>query len=284
MSAKKSGLGKGLDSLFSENASDNGTVEVRLSEIEPNRDQPRKYFKEEAIEELAESIRLHGLIQPLLVRPIITGGYQIIAGERRWRASRAAGLTTVPVIIREMGDEEAMELALIENLQREDLNPVEEALGYKSLMDNFGMTQEAVAERVGKSRPAVANALRLLGLTEQELEELAEGNITSGHARTLLSITDEAARNDALKMAKAGCSVRELEDFAKRQKQAKKTPSSAAPRAKNKFYTEVEIALTREVGRKITVTGGQNGGTIHIEFWGESDLKEMAERIAGLKF
>lgn len=280
MAVKK--LGRGLGSLFDENAENTGAVEVRISEIEPNRDQPRKHFDETALNELSESIRQHGLIQPLLVRPLIGGGYQIIAGERRWRASRMAGLKTVPVVIREMDEMEAMELALIENLQREDLNPVEEALGYKSLMDTFSMTQEQVSEKVGKSRPAVANALRLLSLKDYESEALAAGKITSGHARTLLSINDNEARKAALKMAENGCSVRELEAFAKAANKPaarpKKTPS------KNKFYTEVEIALTREVGRKITVTGNEESGTIHIEFFGEKDLAEMAERIAGIVF
>ena len=280
MAVKK--LGRGLGSLFDENAENTGAVEVRISEIEPNRDQPRKHFDEAALSELSESIRQHGLIQPLLVRPLIGGGYQIIAGERRWRASRMAGLKTVPVVIREMDEMEAMELALIENLQREDLNPVEEALGYKSLMDTFSMTQEQVSEKVGKSRPAVANALRLLSLKDYESEALAAGKITSGHARTLLSINDDESRKAALKMAENGCSVRELEAFAKAANKPAARPKKSP--AKNKFYTEVEIALTREVGRKITVTGNEENGTIHIEFFGEKDLAEMAERIAGIVF
>lgn len=283
MAVKKSGLGRGLGSLFDENSENTGAVEVRISEIEPNRDQPRKHFDDAALNELSESIRQHGLIQPLLVRPLIGGGYQIIAGERRWRASRMAGLKTVPVVIREMDEMEAMELALIENLQREDLNPVEEALGYKSLMDTFSLTQEQVSEKVGKSRPAVANALRLLSLKDNESESLAAGKISSGHARTLLSINDDESRKEALKMAENGCSVRELEAFAKAANKPS-TPRQKKAAAKNKFYTEVEIALTREVGRKITVTGNEENGTIHIEFFGEKDLKEMAERIAGIVF
>ncbi len=282
MSAKK-GLGKGLESLFVENSSENGSaIEVRLSEIEPNREQPRKYFKDEAIEELSESIKKHGLIQPIVVRPLVTGGYRIIAGERRWRASRKAGLTTVPVIVKEIDDLGAAELALIENLQREDLNPVEEAEGYRSLMNNFGLTQEQVSERVGKSRPAIANALRLLSLNDDEMKALADGKITQGHARTLLSIKDETARKEALALAKKGCSVRELETFSKKAAKGERAPKKSEP--KPKFLTEVEIALTREVGRKIIVTGNGKGGTIHIEFFDDDDLKEMAERIAGINF
>ncbi len=282
MSAKK-GLGKGLESLFVENSSENGSaIEVRLSEIEPNRKQPRKYFKDEAIEELSESIKKHGLIQPIVVRPLVTGGYRIIAGERRWRASRKAGLTTVPVIVKEIDDLGAAELALIENLQREDLNPVEEAEGYRSLMNNFGLTQEQVSERVGKSRPAIANALRLLSLNDDEMKALADGKITQGHARTLLSIKDETARKEALALAKKGCSVRELETFSKKAAKGERAPKKSEP--KPKFLTEVEIALTREVGRKIIVTGNGKGGTIHIEFFDDDDLKEMAERIAGINF
>ena len=164
---KKAGLGKGLDALFIDNSTEeNGDKLININEIEPNRDQPRKNFDEEALKELADSIAMYGVIQPLLVRPLSDGGYQLIAGERRWRASRMAGLTQVPVVVREMNDEEAMELALIENLQREDLNPIEEAEGFKLLMDTYSFTQEQAAEKVGKSRPAVANALRLLSLPE----------------------------------------------------------------------------------------------------------------------
>lgn len=280
MSAKKGGLGRGLDSLFSENSSESSTaVEVRLSEIEPNRDQPRKVFDEAALSELSESIKTHGLIQPLLVRPTRDGRYQIVAGERRWRASRMAGLNRVPVVIREMDDLKASEIALIENLQREDLNPIEEAKGYKNLIDNYGMTQEEVAISVGKSRPAIANALRLLGLTHEEMDLLSRNVITSGHARALLSKTDPEVRALALKAAKSGSSVREIEKMSAVSKAEK--PSPIKPGVKNKLYDEVEIALTREVGRKIRVTGNGTSGTIYIEFFSDDDLYEMAERIAG---
>jgi len=280
MLAKKGGLGRGLDSLFSENSSESSSaVEVRISEIEPNRDQPRKVFNEATLSELSESIKKHGLIQPLLVRPTQDGRYQIIAGERRWRASRMAGLSRIPVVIREIDDLKAAELALIENLQREDLNPIEESKGFKNLIDNFGMTQEEVAVSVGKSRSAVANSLRLLGLTQEEMDLLSQNIITSGHARALLAKSEPDVRALALKAAKSGASVRELEKMSKVHKI--EVPTSPQPRVKNKLYEEVEISLTREVGRKIKVTGNGTSGTIYIEFFNDEDLYEMAERIAG---
>ena len=192
MAVKKGGLGRGLDSLFNENATDSdGAVKLNINDIEPNRDQPRKDFDEQSISELADSIARHGLIQPIVVKPNANGRYSIIAGERRWRASRIAGLNEVPVIIKDADEQTLMELALIENLQREDLNAVEEALGYRSLIDGYGLTQEEVAKRMGKSRSAVTNALRLLALNSTELEALRRGSITAGHARALLSCDDE---------------------------------------------------------------------------------------------
>lgn len=277
--ARKSGLGRGLDSLFTENSTDTKeAVEVRLSEIEPNRDQPRKHFDETALAELSESIKRHGLIQPLLVRPLTGGGYQIVAGERRWRASRMAGLSSVPVVIRELSDKETMEIALIENLQREDLNPVEEAKGYKQLMDTYGFTQEQVAVSVNKSRPAVANSLRLLNLNESELEALEKGEISGGHARALLSIEDKEQRSIALNMSRNGCSVRELEKLSRK---IKGKPAVQREKKRNKLYDEVEIALTKEVGRRIKVNGNGISGVITIEFFNDEDLMEMAERIGG---
>ena len=194
MAKKLGGLGKGLNAIFIENDSETegGTVTLKISEIEPNRTQPRKEFDEQALSELAESISQHGLLQPLLVRPLTLGGYQIVAGERRYRASRMAGLTEVPVIIKELTDTETMEIALIENLQREDLSPVEEALGYKALIDEHGFSQEEVAKSVGKSRPAVANALRLLKLPDNTMEYLKVGKISAGHARAMLTLLNFA--------------------------------------------------------------------------------------------
>lgn len=215
MAVKKGGLGRGLDSLFSENATDSdGAVKLNINDIEPNRDQPRKDFDEQSISELADSIARHGLIQPIVVKPNANGRYSIIAGERRWRASRIAGLSEVPVIIKDADEQTLMELALIENLQREDLNAVEEALGYRSLIDGYGLTQEEVAKRMGKSRSAVTNALRLLALNSTELEALRRGSITAGHARALLSCDDENTRSKMLLAAADGASVRDLERMA----------------------------------------------------------------------
>ncbi len=278
MATKKGGLGRGLDALFNENATDNeGAVQVRLSEIEPNRDQPRRDFDEQALSELAESIEKHGLIQPIVVRPNSGGTYSIIAGERRWRACRMAGLSEVPVIIKEVDDREYMELALIENLQREDLNAVEEALGYRSLIDGYGLTQEAVADSVGKSRSAVTNALRLLNLDEQSLEALRYGKISAGHARALLA-ADGDKRKEMLAAAIAGASVRELEAMTKEKaKTAKVTP----PAAKNTFYSEVEISLKNELGRKVNIKPTSKGrGTITVEFYSDDELADFARRLS----
>ena len=255
MAIKKGGLGRGIDSLFEENAVDaRQTSELRPSQIVPNRDQPRKDFDAEALKELSDSIKEHGLIQPLLVRPLDDGSYQIVAGERRWRASRMAGLEKIPVVIKELSDDETMQLALIENLQREDLNPVEEALGYKKLMDTLGLTQEQAAAKVGKSRPAVANALRLLALDSDETEALKNGEISSGHARALLSLPKGELRHQALELAKSGASVRDIEGIAKQQKQT---------------------------GRRVKISGNGKTGVIQIEFFGDDDLFYIASRLAG---
>jgi len=215
MAVKKGGLGRGLDALFNENSTDSeAAVTVNINDIEPNRNQPRKDFDEGALNELADSISRHGLIQPIVVRPTTDGRYMIIAGERRWRACRIAGLNEVPVMIKDTDDRTLMELALIENLQREDLNAVEEALGYRSLIDEFKLTQEEVATRMGKSRSAVTNALRLLILNDDELEALRAGKITAGHARALLSCENEETRKKLLPLAINGASVRDLERMA----------------------------------------------------------------------
>ena len=278
MAAKKGGLGRGLESLFNENAESNeAAVEVRLSDIEPNRNQPRRDFDEESLSELADSISRHGLIQPIVVRPRTNGTYSIVAGERRWRACRMAGLSSVPVIIRELDDKEYMEIALIENLQREDLNAVEEALGYRALIDSYHLTQEQVAESVGKSRSAVTNALRLLSLDDKALSALREGAISAGHARALLSVSDEALRAAMLKEAKAGASVRELEKMAKGVAPKK----AAAPRIKNTYYSEVEIALKNELGRKVNIKPtGKGKGTITVEFYSDDELADFARRLS----
>ncbi len=278
MAARRGGLGIGIESLFSDNAVESKqTVELRLSQIVPNRDQPRKAFDDQALSELADSIREHGLIQPLLVRPLDDGSYQIVAGERRWRASRLAGLEKVPVVVKELSDNETMELALIENLQREDLNPIEEAEGYKTLMETYSMTQEQVAKRVGKSRPAVANALRLLGLERWESEALSKGEISSGHARALMGIPDSEVRKTAFELAKGGASVRELERMSKQQ-----TPGIAMkkPRIRNKTYVEVESAIAEQIGRNVKISGNGKNGILQIEFFGEDDLFDLANKLA----
>lgn len=281
MAVKKGGLGRGMDSLFVENTVETKqAVELRLSQIVPNRDQPRKVFDDAALRELSESIKLHGLIQPLLVRPMSDGSYQIVAGERRWRASRLAGLERVPVVIKEMADSEVMELALIENLQREDLNPIEEAEGYKTLMDTYALTQEQVAERVGKSRSAVANALRLMGLNDIEKEALQSGEITAGHARALMSIPDKELRRQAFELAKTGASVRQIERISKQQIAG---ITMKKPRIKNKTYVETEAALAEQIGRKVKISGNGKSGILQIEFFGDDDLFDLAKKIAGEK-
>ena len=276
MTAKKGGLGRGLNSLFIENATDeDGIITVNLNDIEPNREQPRKNFDEDALSELAESIAEHGLIQPIVVKPTTNGRYSIIAGERRWRACRIAGLHEVPVVIKDVNEQELMELALIENLQREDLNAVEEALGYRSLIDAFSLTQEDVAKRVGKSRVAVTNALRLLNLSEDELDALRNGEISAGHARALLSAESRELRQKMLELAKAGASVRQLEIMAKGKTEKKKEEN------KNNFYNEVELSLKNELRRKVSVKStGKGKGTITIEFFSDQELTDFARRLA----
>lgn len=278
MAVKKGGLGRGLDSLFDENSEDRDVTEVMISQIEPNRDQPRKDFDEEALAELAESIKKHGLLQPILVRTKRTGGYEIVAGERRWRACRLAGLRTVPVVIRDMDEREVMEVALIENLQREDLNPIEEALGYRSLMVSFSLTQEQVAEAMGKSRSAVANTLRLLELTPEETEALRKGRLSAGHARVLLSASKGSElRATLFRLAVAGASVRDLESMAKSLKDKPKKPTEDKPH----FYKEVEVSLKNELGRKVKITPTSKGkGTITLEFYSDSELAELAKKLA----
>lgn len=283
MAVKKSGLGRGLDSLFADNSAEESStasaVKLKLMDIEPNRDQPRKAFDDEALAELAESIARHGILQPLLVRPLSGDGYQLVAGERRWRAARMAGLTEVPVVVREMTDEEAASFALIENLQREDLNPLEEAQGLKTLMDRFSLTQEEAAARVGKSRPAVANALRLLSLPRCVLSLVGNGSISAGHGRALLSFpTEEQMQEIAEKIIEKGMSVREVERLAKAASKKKKEPSQKMRR--EAFYDEVELTLSEALCRKIKVVSGKNDtGTLEIAFNDKDDLKRIASAL-----
>lgn len=275
--AKKNGLGRGLDALFGENFTDEQSVsELKLSEIEPNAEQPRKEFDQNALIALSESILEHGVIQPLTVRPLANGRYQLVAGERRWRASRIAGLKSVPVVIKELTDRETMELALVENLQREDLTALEEAEGYRALMEQFELTQDEVAKKVGKSRPAVANALRLLNLPENCRSALAKGEITAGHARALLSLEPQDI-NAGLELAQKGATVREIEKLS-----AKQVRRPQRERLPNKLAAEVEATLSDAMGRVIKVkpVGKNAGGKLEIEYFSDEDLMELA-RILG---
>lgn len=282
--AKKGGLGTGLDALFQDNSpieSEKSIITLSVNEVEPNREQPRKEFDEKALSELSKSIEKNGVIQPILVRPVTGGAYQIVAGERRWRAARMAGLTEVPVVIREMSDEDAAVFALIENLQREDLNPVEEAEGIRSLIEEFGMTQEEAADRVGKSRTAVTNTLRLLKLPADILSMVAKGKITAGHARALISLSDEG---EMLRIANAvidnNLTVREVEKTVKTSLSGEKAKPSKREKKRDKYYDEVELALTEVLGRKVKIYLSKGGkGTLEFEFFGKEDLSKLAKEF-----
>lgn len=275
---KKSGLGRGFDSLFLDNAADSapdgGAVTLKLGEIEPDRGQPRKTFDPAAMAELENSIREYGVLQPLLVRPMSDGSYRIVAGERRWRAARAAGLTEVPVVIRSLTDEEACAIALIENLQREDLDPLEEAEGIQRLIQEFGFTQAEAAERLSKSRPAITNSLRLLELPPEAREALSAGKISAGHARALLGLSDAVLIEEALKkVIEGGLSVRQTEALVKAMQ---KTPKPKMERLnKDNYFNEVQCSLSTVLARKVKVTGGEKGGKLTIEFFSKDDLRKL---------
>ena len=281
MAKKIGGLGKGLGAIFIENETENGesTVTLNISELEPNRNQPRREFDEEALNSLAESIKQHGLIQPILVRPILGGGYMIVAGERRYRACQIAGVTEIPVVIRELTDRETMEIALIENLQRENLNPIEEAKGYRTLMDDYGLTQEQVSEAIGKSRPSVANSLRLLNLPDEVSVMVEQGKVSAGHARALLSFDNESEMiRVANEIALSDMSVRQIEKIAKQKKPQKPKP---APQKTPTYYSIVEQTLGEYLGTKVKVTPLKNkkGGTLSIEFYSNDDLQSLAKKL-----
>ena len=284
MAKKIGGLGKGLSAIFSENDTEdnNEVVTIKISQIEPNRNQPRRSFDEDALEELSQSIKEHGVLQPILVRPQIYGGYQIVAGERRYRASRMAGLTEIPAIIKELSDSETMQIALIENLQRRDLSDLEEAKGYQTLMDEYGFSQEDVARTVGKSRSAVANTLRLLGLPDDVKELLEQGKISAGHARALLAVDqDKQIKEAADKIIKEGLSVRQTEKLVKSMgsaKPKKPTVQKLSP------YAEVELALSDALGTKVTVTENKKkgGGTLNIEFYDPEELFSLTHKLEKL--
>lgn len=280
MAKKMSGLGKGLGALMFENSTQEMLTENELpiNEIIPNRDQPRKTFDEAALEELAESIKQHGVLQPLLVRPIPSGGYQLVAGERRWRACRMAGLNKVPVVIKELTDTETMEIAIIENLQREDLNPIEEAEGLQALIDKCGYTQEEVAASVGKSRPAIANSLRLLRLPQEVRDMTKNGEISAGHARALLAFDNDAMMLEAAKnIVSKKMTVRDVERLAKIKET--NAPRRRRTRRRDSFYDEVELSLSETLGRKVKVYTGRGRGTLEIEFYSQEDLKTLANKL-----
>lgn len=289
MASTKKGLGGGLSNLFGGDVSDlsaagatDSVTQLALAKVEPNPNQPRKVFDQQALEELAESIRLHGVITPITVRRGEKDGYyQIIAGERRWRAARLAGLKEIPAMVLEAGESEVMELALIENLQRQDLNPIEEAEGYELLMQQFGMTQEEVAHRVVKSRSAVANALRLLGLPDEVRTMVAEGKLSGGHARAVLAVQEEDKRVDAARQM-VGMSVRQAEALAKRLN--KKPVQKPQPQGFSVDYVaDVEKELEGVLGRKISIQQGKNSGQLTLKYYGADDLERLIDALRGLR-
>ena len=285
--ALERGLGRGLGALLGDAAlqsQEGGSLSLPISQVEPGLKQPRKRFDEESLQDLADSIRTHGVIQPLTVRRLASGYYQIIAGERRWRAAKIAGLTEIPAVIIEADDRKVMELGLIENLQREDLNPVEEANGYKVLMDQYGLTQEEVAQRVGKSRPAVANALRLLALPDPVHQLLEEGKLSAGHARAILAApTGELQKKLAQKVIAEDLSVRQTEALAKRLAAGEKEPSSPTPGPDLTIYLRAaEKSLAARFGRKVNIISGKKKGKIELEYYNPEDLNTLLDLLEQL--
>lgn len=284
--ASQKGLGKGLGALlgdFSEEPLEKSAYQqLPIYKVEPNPDQPRQDFDEEELQALADSIAVHGIIQPLTVREMPNGYYQIIAGERRWRAARMANLSDVPAVIIEADDKKAMELALIENLQRQDLNPLEEALGYQTLMNEYGLTQEEAAGRVGKSRPAVANALRLLGLCPEVQERVRKGELSAGHARAILQLKSEKKQQEAAqKIVALGLSVRQAELLCKNM-------SQEAPKKKEiilevDYVAECERNLSKALGRGVKIVNGKRKGRFELEFYGQDDLQNLLDALMNLK-
>ena len=284
--ASPKGLGKGLGALlgdFSEEISENSAYQMLpIYKVEPNRSQPRQDFDEEELQALADSIEEHGIIQPLTVRQLDSGYYQIIAGERRWRAARIAGLDEVPVVVMEADDRKAMELALVENLQRQDLNAVEEALGYQSLMEDYGLTQDEAAKRVGKSRPAVANSLRLLGLCPEVLEKLRKGELTAGHARAILMLKSEKKQQEAAqKIIALGLSVRQAELICKNMCKAPK--EEVEQPLKIDYVAECEKQLSKHLGRGVKIVNGKRKGRFELEFYGQEDLQVLLDALLKLQ-
>ena len=284
--ASNKGLGRGLGALLGDFSEETLEVsayrELPIYKVEPNPDQPRRDFDEEELQALADSISVHGVIQPLTVRELPSGYYQIIAGERRWRAARQAGLSEVPVVVIEADDKKAMELALIENLQRQDLNPVEEALGYQSLIDEYGLTQEETAASVGKSRPAVANALRLLSLCDEVLELLKTGAITAGHARAILTLKSEKKQLEAAKKIMAlSLSVRQAETLCKNM--GKEPAPEKEVTFEVNYVAECEKSLSKHLGRGVKIINGKRKGKFELEFYGEEDLQNLLDALMKLE-
>ena len=284
--AVKKGLGKGMGALFDteeEFSAQNSPYQILpIHKIEPNPGQPRQDFDDEELQSLADSIAQHGVVQPLTVRELTSGYYQIIAGERRWRAARLANLKEVPAVIVEADDRKTMELALIENLQRQDLNPVEEALGYQSLMEDYGLTQEETAKQVGKSRPAVANALRLLGLCQPVLEMLRSGKLSAGHARALLTLKTEKEQFDmATKIVNLGLSVRQAELLCKNM--TKEPPVRQESFFAVDYVAECEKNLSKHLGRGVKIVNGKRKGKFELEFYGQEDLQTLLDALLTLK-
>ena len=286
--AKAKGLGKGLDALMGDSVTmqsqEAGSVMLPISQVEPGLDQPRKRFDDEALADLSASIEEHGIIQPLTVRRLSTGYYQIIAGERRWRAAKLAGRKEVPVVIIEADDRKVMEIGLIENLQREDLNPVEEAEGYLALLTDFGLTQEELAKRMGKSRPAIANALRLTALPPAVRDMLAEGAISAGHGRAVLMVEGEQAQTAfARKIVDEGWSVRQAESAAKHFTLDAPKEKPPKPADENRIYIETaQKDLSLRLGRKVTISNGRKKGKLELEYYDVDDLNDLLEQLGRL--
>ena len=278
----KKALGKGLSALIPENpelSNDNSVLQLKITEIEANENQPRRKFDEEALNSLAESIKEHGIVQPIIVRRD-GEGYQIVAGERRWRAARIAGLKAVPVVVKDYSETQILEIALIENLQREDLNPIEEAIAYKGLMEKYNFTQENISKVVGKSRPYVANSIRLLNLDEAIIKQIAEGKISSGHGRALLSIDDKKTQLKVVDdVVNKNLNVRETEEVVKNIKEKKKK-SRNKKEIKDPFVIEVEENLMRLLGTKVQISPGKDKGKIEIEYYSDEDLERLVEIIS----
>lgn len=285
--AKQKGLGKGLGALFDdseESYAEKGPYQLLpIYKVEPNPAQPRRDFDEEELQALADSIAVHGVVQPLTVRQMDSGYYQIIAGERRWRASRIANLSEIPAVVVEADDKKAMELALIENLQRQDLNPVEEAMGYQSLIEEYGLTQEDAAKQVGKSRPAIANALRLLQLYPEVLERLRKGDLSAGHARAILTLKSEKKQiSAAQKICALGLSVRQAELLCKNMA-AERQEEEAPVRLEVNYVAECEKTLSRHLGRGVRIVSGKRKGRFELEFYGQEDLQILLDALMTIK-